>query len=790
MQHLWFRDGVLPMVEVADLRIKRFYEFGPFRVDPEKEILLHDGEAVPLAPKTFQILLVLMRHSQELVTKDDIMKTVWPDTFVEEANLTRNIFMLRKALGETPQDHQYVVTVPGRGYRFAEDVQLVPERDLSIVAASHAKIEVQVSETRDWRWFALAAVLLVAASVAAFRMYFHRPPILAAKDSVVLADFTNSTGDPVFDGTLRQGLAVQLEQSPYLRLVSDQIIGQTLRLMGQPADARLTPEIAREICERTGSGAVIDGSIRSLGNLYVLGLQARDCAGNSMDEEQVQAARKEDVLNALDKIASSFREHIGESIKTVEQHDVPLAEAATPSLDALKAYSLGWRVVASKGEEAALPFFQHAVALDPKFATAYAALALMYGSTGSSELATENISRAYELRDRASDKERFFITAYYFGRATGNQEKAQQVCNEWARTYPNEFLPHAFLSGFVDPVLANYEGAAKEAQKTIELNRNNGIGYVNLGWASIYLNDITGAENAARMAIEQRIDSPIAALLRFDVAYMKGDRTGMQREVELARGNSDVEDLLLDREGFAEASEGRLNNAQSLTRRAVALSFQGGRRERAAVFQTREALWEAFFGNPKEAQRSASAALAIAGDREVKYGAAVAFALSGDSAQAEKLANDLEKSFPEDTSVRFGYLPVIRSVVALQLGQPSKAIDELQKSFPYEMGSPRCSQTGFFGSLYPVFFRGEALLASGNGEDAAHEFERILSHRGIMIGDPVFVLAHTGLARAYTLSGESAKARSQYEEFFAVWKNADGSIPVLKQAKIEYAKLQ
>jgi DNA-binding winged helix-turn-helix (wHTH) protein/tetratricopeptide (TPR) repeat protein len=778
------------VAERADQKVKQIYEFGPFRVDPEKEILLRGREAVPLAPKTFQILLVLVRHSQEVVTKDDMMKTVWPDTFVEEANLTRNIFMLRKALGETPQDHRYVVTIPGRGYRFAEDVQLVPERDLNIIAASHAKLQVQVDETLDKRWIAFAAILLLAAAAGAYRLFSHRSPALTGKDTVVLADFTNSTGDPVFDGTLRQGMAVQLEQSPYLSLVSDQSIGQTLRLMGQPADAPLIPEIAREICERTGSAAVIDGSIHSLGGLYVLGLRARDChVGNTLDEEQVQAARKEDVLNALDKIASSFRAHIGESIKTVEQHDVPLVEAATPSLDALKAYSLGWKVLASKGEEAALPFFERAVAIDPKFAMAYAALALMYGSTGSSELATENVTRAYELRDRASDKERFFITAYYFGRATGNQEKAQQICNEWARTYPNEFLPHAFLSGFVDLVLANYDGAVKEAQKAIELNKNVGPVYFMLGENSIYLNDLADAENAARMAAERKIESPIVAVLRFDVAYMKGDRTGMQREVELAQGNSDAEDLILDREGFAEASEGRLKNAQRLSHRAVALARQGDRRERAAVFETRAALWEAFFGNSNEAKRSASAALAIAGNREVKYGVAVALALSGDSAQAEKLAQDLEKSFPEDTSVRFSYLPVIRSVVALRRGEPSKAIDELQTSVPYEMGSPRCSQTGYFGSLYPVFFRGEALLAAGKGAEAANEFEKILSHRGTMIGDPIFVLTHARLARAYALSGESVKARGQYEEFFALWKDADSNIPILKRAQVEYARL-
>ena len=306
----------------------------------------------------------------------------------------------------------------------------------------------------------------------------------------------------------------------------------------------------------------------------------------------------------------------------------------------------------------------------------------------------------------------------------------------------------------------------------------------------MYLNDLQGAENAVHMAAERNPDQVRMATLRFDLAYMKGDAAGMRREVELAQAHPETQDWILDRQAFAEASEGRLKNAINLSRQAVALALQGGRREQAAVFETRAALWEAFFGNSIEAKRTATAALALAGNREVNYGAALALALSGDSTQAEKLANDMEKRYPEDTSVRFSYLPVIRAVVAVQHGEPLKAIDALQASVPYEMGSPRSSQTAFFGSLYPVFFRGEALLAAHKGAEAANEFQKILSHRGITIGDPVLVLAHLGLARAYALSGESAKARAQYEEFFALWNSADPDIPVLKRAEAEFRNLR
>src|SRR5271165_6399947 len=357
------------MSESPSPRVKELYEFGPFRVDPEKETLVRSGEPVPLTPKTFQILLVLVRHSKELVTKDDLMKAVWPDTFVEEANLSRNIFMLRKALGESSKDHHYIITVPGRGYRLAESVRLVPEHELSIVAAEHTKVQVEVEETKPWGWISAVVVLLLVVAAGTFQFFMHRRAVLSEKDTVVLADFANNTGDSVFDGTLRQGMAVQLGQSPLLSLISEQRIRHTLRLMGRSADAQLTPDLAREICERTGSAAVLEGAITSLGSQYVVGLRARNCrTGDILDVEQAQATRKEDVLNALTQIASKFRSRVGESLSTIQQHDTPLAEATTASLEALEAYSVAWKVHSSSGATAALPLFRRATEIDPNFA--------------------------------------------------------------------------------------------------------------------------------------------------------------------------------------------------------------------------------------------------------------------------------------------------------------------------------------------------------------------------------------------------------------------------------------
>jgi tetratricopeptide (TPR) repeat protein len=631
-------------------------------------------------------------------------------------------------------------------YQHASEIRADLQRmrrdtDLAQPTAS-LKARVESGIRKRWEVMVPVAVAALALSVAGYS-YFYRAAKLTDKDTIILADFTNATGDPVFDGTLRQGMTVQLEQSPFLSLISEERIRHTLSLMGQSSDARLTPELAHEACERTASAAVLDGSIANLGSQYVLGLRAKNCrTGDILDEEQVEVARKEDVLNALTEIASKFRRRVGESLLTVEKHDTPLAEATTPSLEALKAYSTGWKVVASQGGDAAVPFFKRAVEIDPKFAIAYASLGLMYGSSGETELGTENTRKGYELRDRASDNEKFFITAYYDGRAAGNQEKAQQTCEAWAQSYPRESIPHSFLAGFIYPVFGEYEKAVEEAQESIELAPDFGIGYVHLGYSSLSLNRLGEAEEAARRASERKIETPMLSLLRYDIAFLKGDSGGMQREVAAARGKSEEEELISDREAFAAAYAGDLQEAAKMLRRIGDLAQQAGNRERAAGFETRAALWEVFYGKKVTAKQEATAALALAKNREVQYGAALALAIAGDSSQAQTLTKDMESSFPEDTSVKFNYLPVVRAFLALNQGDPTKAIELLQVAVPYELGQPRSSQTAFFGALYPIHARGQAYLAARHGVEAAGEFQKIMDHPGIMVGDPIGVLAH------------------------------------------------
>jgi len=775
-------------------RATALYQFGPFCVDPEKETLSRAGEPVPLTPKTFQILLVLVRHSRELVTKDDLMKTVWPDTFVEEANLSRNIFMLRKALGETAQDHRYIVTEPGRGYRLAENVHVVPGEELTIVAARHSKVQVDVKETRPWKWAALVTLLAVAVGASWLILHRRAGPmgraVLSEKDTVVLADFANSTGDAVFDETLRQGLAIQLEQSPFLSLISDERIRQTLGLMGQSADVRFTPAIAREVCERTGSAAILEGSITPVGNQYVLGLRAKNCHnGEVLDEEQVQVTRKEDVLNALGQIASRFRTRVGESLTTIEQYNTPLAEATTPSLEALKAYSAAWKVVSTTGSAAGVPLYQRAVEIDPRFAMAYAMLGRVYGDIGESALSAENTSKAWQLRDRVGGWERFFIEASYYMEVTGNLEKAQQTCDAWARTYPRDVRPYGFLSGAIYPVQGRYDQAIEKSRETIRSDPDFVFGYNILALEDIATGDLEGAERALQQADERKLKIPDLFIDRYQIAFLKSDQDGMYRVASQTPRESGAEDWIAHLQSTALAYGGHLEQATKMSQRAIDLAQHSDQPERAALFQSGEAIRDAFFKDRPTAVRHAESALKLSRGRDVQYGAAFALALSGNLPRARVLADDLERRFPEDTAVRFIYVPELRALIALKQNKPAKAIELLQSTAPYQDGEPPSSFFGFYGMYYPAYLRGEAYLAEHQGLAAAAEFQKIVDHPGVVISDPIGALAHLQQGRALALSGDKVKAKTAYQEFFKLWKDADSGIPILERARAEYVNL-
>jgi tetratricopeptide (TPR) repeat protein len=663
------------------------------------------------------------------------------------------------------------------------------KRDSGSASSSQA-----VAATRFGRHRAIKAVCAAGmlALLGAAWFLFHRPPKLTDKDTIILADFKNTTGDAVFDETLRQGLAVQLEQSPFLSLVSDERIHATLKLMNRPADTHITAEIAQEICERTGSVAVLEGSIATLGSQYVLALRAKNCrTGDILDHQQITVAKKEDLLGAVSRIATNFRARAGESLATVEKHSTPLAEASTPSLEALKAYSAAFKIVVSTDDEAtAIPLFRRAIELDPNFAVAYSHLGRTYADIGESVLSAENIEKAYGLRDHASDAEKFEIDVNYHTQVTGNLEKGHQVSDLWAQTYPRDPEAHAALSAFIYQPLGNFEASIEEAKKVVQLAPDFFPGYVNLAGSYMLVDRLGDAESTLQRAFERKLENPYLLIVQYTIAFLKGDHARMERAAALARGKPGAEVWMSDQESFSLAYSGHLQQARKMSRHAAGLARQTGQRETAALFETGAALREALFGNAPEARRSAVAALDLSKGRDVEYGAALALAFSGDSSQAEMLTNEMEKRFPEDTEVKYAYVPVLRAQLSLNRNQPSRAVELLQTAAPYELGIPVCGIMAYFGALYPIYVRGEAYLAGRLGPEAATEFQRVLDHRGVVVNDPIGALARLQLGRALALTGNTTKAKAAYEDFLRLWKDADADIPILRQAKTEYGKLQ
>jgi serine/threonine protein kinase/tetratricopeptide (TPR) repeat protein len=639
---------------------------------------------------------------------------------------------------------------------------------------------------RRWKPIGSVSAVLVAILLAAY-FYLHRTPKLSDKDTIVLAEFINRTGDPVFDGTLRQGLAIQLEQSPFLSVVSDERIQRALQLMVRPAQSPLTPELAREVCERTGSAAVLEGSIASLGTHYVIALRAKNCGTSDvMYEEQVQAPKKEQVLDSLTKLARSFRSRVGESLAALREHDTPLSDATTRSLEALKAYSTGWKVHASNGSTAALPFFKRAIEIDPEFAMAHASLGRMYGDVDAPDLSAESIRRAWQLRDRTSDREKFFIAANYDLLVTGNLEKSLETSEAWAQTYPREVRPHAMLSGMINKATGQYEKAAAEAQKAINLDPDYSIAYYNLAVNNACLNRLQEAEDILRRATARGLEIDEFLMLEYELAFLKHDEAAMQQGIARAEGRLGAEGLVSNKQALALAYSGHLKEADRMSRVAVAQAEQAAQRERAGIWAAGIAVRDALFGNASEARKAAMAALNYSKNRDVEYGAAFALAVAGDSPPSDALANDLETRFPEDTLVRFSYLPVLRARVALNRRNPTGALESLQAAASHELGLTWT----WFGALYPIYMRGEAYLALHQGAKASAEFQKILDHAGIVLLDSIGALARLQLGRALATTGDNNKAKAAYQDFLTLWKDADPDIPALQQAKSEYANLQ
>jgi eukaryotic-like serine/threonine-protein kinase len=663
--------------------------------------------------------------------------------------------------------------------------RLKRDSNASRSAASIGQVESKpVAKSTRFQWAAAtgATIVVVGLAVDGWLFFTRKAHALTAKDTIVLADFANTTGDPVFDGTLRQGLSVQLEQSPFLSIISDQQIQQTLQMMDQKPEAKLTPEIARELCQRTGSAAVLDGSIAQIGTQYLLTLKAVNCSnGESLASTEAQAGDKNHVLDALGKTASEIRNKLGESLSTVQKFDTPLEQATTPSLEALQAYSLGRKASAGADWVGAVPFFQRAIRLDPNFAMAYARLGTVYTNLGEYTLGAENTRKGYELRDRVSEPEKFYIEAHYYQNATGDLEKARQSYQLWAETYPRDWqpLPPLFV---VYRALGQYEKSLGAAREAFRLNSGSGMNSANVVESYLSLNRLDEARATAEAAQARKLDSPGRHYHLYDLAFLRMDEAGMAHEVAWAAGKRGVENGFLAEEASTLAYSGQIAKAREFTRQAVVSAQRAGEKEVAAGYEANAALWEARFGNAAEARQRSAAALGLSNGPGVEVEAALALAFAGEAAWTQTLADDLDKRFPEDTIVQFNFLPTIHAQLALSRNDSSEAVNALQAAAPYELGSA--------GGLYPVCVRGEAYLAAHQGSEAAAEFQKILDHRGIVLNDPIGALAHLQIGRAYAMQGDTARARAAYEDFLTLWKDADTDVPILIAAKAEYEKLK
>ena len=643
-----------------------------------------------------------------------------------------------------------------------------------------------------WKILIPAAGILVAAIGGWLYLRAH-PSVgnpsataLTGKDTIVLADFDNKTGEAVFDDTLKQGLAVQLEQSPFLDLVSDNKVNQTLGMMGRPAGDRLTREVAREVCQRTGSKAMLTGSIAGLGSQYVIGLKAVNCnTGDVLAEAQEQATGKEGVLKALDVAAINLRSKLGESLSSVQKYATPVEEATTTSLEALKAYSLGQKTRSAKGDTAALPFFKRAVELDPKFAMAFRAMARAYSNVNEIGRASEYARKAYDLREKVSERERFSIEGFYYLIATGEMEKAAQTFELWKQTYPRDELPYGDL-GFIYASLGDFEKSLAESREALRLEPNDATNYGNTGNSLVVLNRLDEAEAVYRQAEEHKLEGEVLLVNRYQLAFLKGDKAGMAQSARAAIGKAGAEDLLLAAQADTEGWYGKLKTAHELTRRAMDSAERNDAKESAAAYQITAALREVESGRREQARADASAALKLGPNRDVRTAATMALALAGDTAGVEKLASELDKTYPLDTVVQRYWLPAIRAAVALERKDANRAVELLKETGTMELGQD--TQTAIF--LCPAYIRGEAYLMLHDGNAAAMEFQKLIDHRGLVVNFPWGALARLQLARAYAMQGDSAKAKGAYQEFLGIWKDADPDVPVLVEAKAEYAKLK
>jgi DNA-binding winged helix-turn-helix (wHTH) protein/Flp pilus assembly protein TadD len=789
--------------------------FAEFELDLRTRELRTNGRRSALQEQPFQILTALLEHPGQLVTRDELTKRLWPsNTFVDfEHSLNKAVTRLREALADSAEHPRFIETLPRRGYRFISPVQdhvatgVSPARAYQNLATppgagdSTWSVPTQLPEqdirspienqTAPQRKRLVTAALLVAALIGGglyWRSRTVRRP--TGKVTIVLADFVNNTSDPVLEDALRQALLASLDQSPFLSILSDDNVREQLGYMGRPATDRMTEPVAREVCQRAGSTAVLVGSISSLGTNYALGLNAVNCqTGEAMSQQEAEAESRERILQSLDRISAKTRETLGESLSSIQKYDVPLYQATTSSLEALRFYRVGLQTDFTQGSAAAIPFFKQAIALDPNFSIAYEATGISYNNFGQADLARTYLRRAVELSSRISAHEKLDMSASYYLYATRELDKAIDAHQLWEKTYPDDpYAPTNLGDAYLQA--GQYKQCVAASGRAIGIDANASVVYGNLAFCLVNLDQMDAARRVVEEAFSRKLDDFFVRQSPYILAFLQGDQPEMQKQLAWAAGRPGEEEaIFLAYQADTEAFHGRLHKAREYSRRAVDSELRADSKEGASSHQAYAALWQAEFGNRAQARKDAASALALSPGRDAKIVIAMALARVGDVSRAEALADEVLKAYPLDTLLQFYHLPSIRAAAELNRGDAAKAEDFTERARPYELAAPSTPPTDLR-ALYPSYVRGQAYLAMHRGNDAAAEFQRILDHRGLNGNSPLGALAHLQIGRAYIMSGDPAKARAAYQEFLTLWKDADQDIPILKQAKTEYAKLQ
>jgi serine/threonine protein kinase/Flp pilus assembly protein TadD len=645
----------------------------------------------------------------------------------------------------------------------------------------HAKRQSEHPLLKRWKLLATAAVVAVALLAGGLSWRSRKTAPLTDKDTIVLADFANTTGDTVFDGTLKQALGIQLEQSPFLNVLSDRKVTETLKLMNRPANERITRKVAEEVCLRNNSKSLLEGSIAAIGDHYLITLKAMDChTGDTIASAEAEAENRTQVVKVLGETGNQLRKRLGESRPSVEKFNAPLDEATTSSLEALEAFTQARRIQSQGGS--AIPILKRALQLDPNFARAYATLGVVYFNLGETRSATENFNKAYELRDRVSRREQLQIDGYHYVVVTGQLEKAMETYSEWVQTYPADPTPHAIL-GILYAAQGHYEKAVVELQERTRLER---VDY-NLPGVYACLNRLDDAQALLDQARGE--NNPFLCEARYSLAFLRGDNAVMREQAAWAVGKPDVEDSLLSAQSDTEAYYGRLAKARQLSEAAVRSATHSEVPERAAAWRAREALREVEVGHADQALKMATEAMALSSGQDVRVKVALVLARAGDAAHAHKMADKLSQESPLNTIMQDYSLPTIRAAIEIGKNNAAQAVQILEAATPYELGTPSAGVT-FLASLYPVYLRGEAYLKAGQGQAAAAEFQKLIDHPGIVNNFITGALAHLQLGRAQAMMGDKEAARKSYQDFFALWKEADPDTPIFHAAKAEYAKLK